>query len=422
MVNSCLHLCPFVDPFLLNLQLKPNFMQQKTALITGVTGQDGAYLSEYLLKKGYIVHGIKRRSSLFNTDRIDHIYEDPHVENRHFKLHYGDLTDSMNLTKIIQEVQPDEIYNLAAMSHVAVSFETPEYTANLDGLGTLRILEAVRLLGLTQKTKIYQASTSELYGMVQEVPQSEKTPFYPRSPYAVAKMYAYWITVNYREAYNMYACNGILFNHESPIRGETFVTRKITRALSRIVLGMQDTVFLGNLSSKRDWGHAKDYVEAMYLILQQEKPEDYVIATGITTTIREFIRMAGKEIGVEIEFEGEGAEEKGYLADINEALFLEKVGAQYLEQLKLKIAPVETMHALSLHAPAPIIAVDPKYYRPTEVDLLIGDPTKAMTKLGWKPRYDLQGLITDMMQSDIHLMKKDAWLRQGGYRTLNYFE
>ena len=397
-------------------------MQQKTALITGVTGQDGAYLSEYLLKKGYMVHGIKRRASLFNTDRIDHIYEDPHVENRHFKLHYGDLTDSMNLTKIIQEVQPDEIYNLAAMSHVAVSFETPEYTANADGLGTLRILEAVRLLGLTQKTKIYQASTSELYGMVQEVPQSEKTPFYPRSPYAVAKMYAYWITVNYREAYNMYACNGILFNHESPIRGETFVTRKITRALSRIVLGMQETVFLGNLSSKRDWGHAKDYVEAMYLILQQEKPEDYVIATGITTTIREFIRMAGKEIGVEIEFRGEGADEKGYLADINEALFLEKVGPQYLEQLKLKIAPVETMHALSLHAPAPIIAVDPKYFRPTEVDLLIGDPTKAMTKLGWKPHYDLQGLITDMMQSDIHLMKKDAWLRQGGYRTLNYFE
>ena len=405
-------------------------MQQKTALITGVTGQDGAYLSEYLLKKGYIVHGIKRRSSLFNTDRIDHIYEDPHVENRHFKLHYGDLTDSMNLTKIIQEVQPDEIYNLAAMSHVAVSFETPEYTANADGLGTLRILEAVRLLGLTQKTKIYQASTSELYGMVQEVPQSEKTPFYPRSPYAVAKMYAYWITVNYREAYNMYACNGILFNHESPIRGETFVTRKITRALSRIVLGMQETVFLGNLSSKRDWGHAKDYVEAMYLILQQEKPEDYVIATGITTTIRDFITMAGHEIGINIEFTGEGASEKGYLSSINEPLFTEKVGIEYLESLKSRLSPspspqVPKSPSLPVPkspSPSPFISVDPKYYRPTEVDLLIGDPTKAMTKLGWKPKYDLLGLITDMMQSDIHLMKKDAWLRQGGYRTLNYFE
>ncbi|MEI7424260.1 MAG: GDP-mannose 4,6-dehydratase [Prolixibacteraceae bacterium] len=395
-------------------------MLQKIALITGVTGQDGAYLSEYLLKKGYMVHGIKRRASLFNTDRIDHIYEDPHVENRHFKLHYGDLTDSMNLTKIIQEVQPDEIYNLAAMSHVAVSFETPEYTANADGLGTLRILEAVRLLGLTQKTKIYQASTSELYGMVQEVPQSERTPFYPRSPYAVAKMYAYWITVNYREAYQMYACNGILFNHESPIRGETFVTRKITRALSRIVLGMQDTVFLGNLSSKRDWGHAKDYVEAMYLILQQEKPEDYVIATGITTTIRDFIRMAGQEIGINIEFTGEGASEKGYLTSINEPLFTEKVGPEYLEPLKSRLSPSPIFP--SSHLPFPIIAVDPKYFRPTEVELLIGDPTKAMIQLGWKPRYDLQSLITDMMQSDIHLMKKDAWLRQGGYRTLNYFE
>lgn len=406
-------------------------MQQKTALITGVTGQDGAYLSEYLLKKGYMVHGIKRRASLFNTDRIDHIYEDPHVENRHFKLHYGDLTDSMNLTKIIQEVQPDEIYNLAAMSHVAVSFETPEYTANADGLGTLRILEAVRLLGLSKITRIYQASTSELYGMVQEIPQSERTPFYPRSPYAVAKMYAYWITVNYREAYNMYACNGILFNHESPIRGETFVTRKITRALSRIVLGMQETVFLGNLSSKRDWGHAKDYVEAMYLILQQEKPEDYVIATGITTTIRDFIRMAGQEIGINIEFTGEGVSEKGYLSSINEPLFTEKVGLQYLEPLKSRVAgtpfdfaqgPVAERSRSVYPNALPLIAVDPKYFRPTEVDLLIGDPTKAMTKLGWKPRYDLQGLITDMMQSDIHLMKKDAWLRQGGYRTLNYFE
>jgi GDPmannose 4,6-dehydratase len=403
-------------------------MQQKTALITGVTGQDGAYLSEYLLKKGYIVHGIKRRSSLFNTDRIDHIYEDPHVENRHFKLHYGDLTDSMNLTSIIQDVQPDEIYNLAAMSHVAVSFETPEYTANADGLGTLRILEAVRLLGLSQKTKIYQASTSELYGLVQQVPQSEQTPFYPRSPYAVAKLYAYWITVNYREAYKMHASNGILFNHESPIRGETFVTRKITRALSRIALGMQKTVFMGNLSSKRDWGHAKDYVEAMYLILQQEQPDDYVIATGITTTIRDFIRMAAIEIGIEIEFIGEGADEKGYLVNINEPLFIEKVGRQYLEPLKARLSSVLSSHPLNSQLStlnsqlSPLIAVDPTYFRPTEVDLLIGDPGKAMSKLGWKPHYDLQGLITNMMQSDIHLMKKDAWLREGGYRTLNYFE
>jgi GDPmannose 4,6-dehydratase len=380
------------------------------------------------LKKGYIVHGIKRRSSLFNTDRIDHIYEDPHVENRHFKLHYGDLTDSMNLTSIIQDVQPDEIYNLAAMSHVAVSFETPEYTANADGLGTLRILEAVRLLGLSQKTKIYQASTSELYGLVQQVPQSEQTPFYPRSPYAVAKLYAYWITVNYREAYKMHASNGILFNHESPIRGETFVTRKITRALSRIALGMQKTVFMGNLSSKRDWGHAKDYVEAMYLILQQEQPDDYVIATGITTTIRDFIRMAAIEIGIEIEFIGEGADEKGYLVNINEPLFIEKVGRQYLEPLKARLSSVLSSHPLNSQLStlnsqlSPLIAVDPTYFRPTEVDLLIGDPGKAMSKLGWKPHYDLQGLITNMMQSDIHLMKKDAWLREGGYRTLNYFE
>lgn len=407
-------------------------MQPKIALITGVTGQDGAYLSEYLLKRGYIVHGIKRRSSLFNTDRIDHIYEDPHVEDQHFKLHYGDLTDSMNLTRIIQDIQPDEIYNLAAMSHVAVSFETPEYTANADGLGTLRILEAVRLLGLTQKTKIYQASTSELYGMVQQIPQSEKTPFYPRSPYAVAKMYAYWITVNYREAYKMHASNGILFNHESPIRGETFVTRKITRALCRIAMGMQETVFLGNLSSKRDWGHAKDYVEAMYLILQQDQPDDYVIATGITTTIRDFIKMAGAEIGLELEFTGEGLAEKGYLASINEPLFIEKVGPQYLEPLKSRLSPspspllrLSVSPSLRPSVPPslrPFIAVDPKYFRPTEVDLLIGDPTKANTKLGWKPKYDLKGLIADMMQSDIHLMKKDAWLREGGYRTLNYFE
>jgi len=386
-------------------------MTQKTALITGVTGQDGAYLSEYLLKKGYMVHGIKRRASLFNTDRIDHIYEDPHMENRHFKLHYGDLTDSMNLTRIIQETQPDEIYNLAAMSHVAVSFETPEYTANADGLGTLRILEAVRLLGLIPKTRIYQASTSELYGLVQQVPQSEKTPFYPRSPYAVAKMYAYWITVNYREAYKMHASNGILFNHESPIRGETFVTRKITRAISRIALGMQEKLFMGNLESKRDWGHAKDYIRAMYLILQQDEPSDYVIATGITTKIRDFILMAAAEIGLEVTFTGDGIDEKGYLTGIDEKLFAATVGEQYIENQKSKIKNN-----------FPIVEVDPQYFRPTEVELLIGDATKARTQLNWEPKYDLLGLVTDMMQSDIKLMKKDAWLREGGYRTLNYFE
>jgi len=389
-------------------------MSQKVALITGVTGQDGAYLSEYLLKKGYIVHGLKRRSSLFNTDRIDHLYQDPHVEHRNFILHYGDLTDSMNLTRIIQEVQPDEIYNLAAMSHVAVSFETPEYVGNADGLGTLRILEAVRLLGLTEKTRIYQASTSELYGMVQEVPQSEKTPFYPRSPYAVAKMYAYWITVNYREAYKMHASNGILFNHESPIRGETFVTRKVTRALSRIALGMQDKVFMGNLSSKRDWGHAKDYVRAMYLILQQDQPDDYVIATGITTTIRDFIKKAAAEVGMEITFKGEGVDEKGYLTAVDEKVFVEKVGEQYLEGIKARISSSSTS--------SPLVAVDPAYFRPTEVDLLIGDPTKSNTVLGWEPKYDLDGLIKDMMQSDIKVMQKDAWLKEGGYRIMNYFE
>ncbi len=393
-------------------------MTKKTALITGVTGQDGAYLSEYLLKKGYMVHGIKRRSSLFNTDRIDHLYEDPHEQDRHFKLHYGDLTDSMNLTRIIQETQPDEIYNLAAMSHVAVSFETPEYTGNADGLGTLRILEAVRLLGLTDKTRIYQASTSELYGMVQQVPQTEKTPFYPRSPYAVAKMYAYWITVNYREAYKMHASNGILFNHESPVRGETFVTRKITRAISRIALGMQDQLFLGNLSSKRDWGHAKDYVRAMYLILQQDQPDDYVIATGITTTIRDFIKMACAEIGLEIAFSGEGAGEVGQLVGIDEKRFVERVGEHYLAGIKARMKPDVVEKGVS----RAIVSVDPKYFRPTEVDLLIGDPTKSKTQLGWEPRYDLQGLVTDMMQSDIKLMKKDTWLREGGYRTLNYFE
>lgn len=383
----------------------------KKALITGITGQDGAYLAEYLLKKGYEVHGMKRRSSLFNTDRIDHIYQDPHVENRNLVLHYGDLTDSMNITKIIQEVQPDEIYNLAAMSHVQVSFQTPEYVGNADGLGTLRILEAIRLLGLTEKTRIYQASTSELYGLVQEVPQSEKTPFYPRSPYAVAKMYAYWITVNYREAYNMHASNGILFNHESPIRGETFVTRKITRALSRIALGMQDKVYMGNLSSQRDWGHAKDYIKAMYLILQQDKPSDYVIATGITTSIRDFITKAGNEVGLTIDFKGEGAEEKGYLTAVNKTVFSNKVGEKYLEQIEGRIKNK-----------AEIVAVDPKYFRPTEVDLLIGDPTKSKTVLGWEPQYTLDTLIEDMMQSDIKLFKRDAYLKEGGFKIMNYFE
>nr|WP_321486348.1 GDP-mannose 4,6-dehydratase [uncultured Draconibacterium sp.] len=386
-------------------------MTQKVALITGITGQDGGYLAEYLLKKGYIVHGIKRRTSLFNTDRIDHLYQDPHVENRNLILHYGDLTDNMNLTKIIQEVQPNEIYNLAAMSHVKVSFDTPEYVANADGIGTLRILEAVRLLGLTYKSRIYQASTSELYGLVQEVPQSEKTSFYPRSPYAVAKMYAYWITVNYREAYNMHASNGILFNHESPQRGETFVTRKVTRAMSRIALGLQEKVYMGNLSSKRDWGHAKDYIKAMYLILQQDQPDDYVIATGITTTIRDFIKMAGAEVGLEIAFGGEGVNEKGAITTVDEKIFSQKVGEKYLAGIKEKIA-----------SKAEIVEVDPQYFRPTEVELLIGDPTKSKTVLGWEPEYDLNGLVKDMMQSDIKLMQKDCYLKEGGYQTLNYFE
>lgn len=387
---------------------------QKTALLTGITGQDGAYLAEYLIKKGYIVHGIKRRASLFNTDRIDHLYQDPHIENRNLILHYGDLTDSMNLTRIIQEVQPDEIYNLAAMSHVKVSFDTPEYTANADGIGTLRILEAVRLLGLTKKTRIYQASTSELYGLVQEVPQTEKTPFYPRSPYGVAKLYGYWITVNYREAYGLHASNGILFNHESPIRGETFVTRKITRALARIALGMQETLFLGNMSSKRDWGHAKDYIRAMYLILQQDEPDDYVIATGITTTIRDFVKTAAAETGLEITFAGEGADEKGYITAVDEKLFTAKAGDMYLEGIRSRISSPGKGNA--------VVAVDPSYFRPAEVDLLIGDSTKAREKLGWEPRYDLHGLITDMIKSDINLMKKDRYLKDGGYRTMNYFE
>ena len=381
---------------------------KKVALITGITGQDGAYLAELLLKKGYIVHGLKRRSSLFNTDRIDHLYQDPHVDDRNLVLHYGDMTDSMNLTRIIQETQPDEIYNLAAMSHVKVSFDTPEYTANADGIGTLRILEAVRLLNLTKKTRIYQASTSELYGLVQEVPQKETTPFYPRSPYAVAKMYAYWITVNYREAYGIHASNGILFNHESPLRGETFVTRKITRAAARIAMGMQSKLFLGNLSSKRDWGHAKDYVKAMYLILQQDEPSDYVIATGITTEVREFVRMAFGEIGVIINFKGEGINEKGFIDSIDEVKFNEHVGAEFLDAIKsMKEAIVE---------------VDANYFRPTEVDLLIGDATKSRTRLNWTPQYDLKGLVEDMMRSDVKLMKKETYLKEGGFRILNYFE
>ena len=383
----------------------------KKALITGITGQDGAYLAEFLLKKGYEVHGMKRRSSLFNTDRIDHLYQDPHAEDLKLLLHYGDLTDSMNITRLIQEVQPDEIYNLAAMSHVHVSFQTPEYVGNADGLGTLRILEAVRLLGLTEKTRIYQASTSELYGLVQEVPQSERTPFYPRSPYAVAKLYAYWITVNYREAYNMHASNGILFNHESPIRGETFVTRKVTRALSRVALGMQDKFYMGNLSSQRDWGHAKDYIKAMYLILQQPAPSDYVIATGITTAIRDFITMAAKEIGLTIEFKGEGVNEKGYITAVDASVFSEKVGEKYLSAIRERIANS-----------AEVVNVDPQYFRPTEVDLLIGNPTKSQTVLGWKPEYDLKGLIKDMMRSDIKLFKRDTYLKEGGFSVMNYFE
>lgn len=377
----------------------------KVALITGITGQDGAYLAEFLLKKGYIVHGLKRRSSLFNTDRIDHLYQDPHEDGIKLKLHYGDLTDSTNLIRLIQEIQPDEIYNLAAMSHVKVSFDTPEYTANADGIGTLRILEAVRLLGLTKKTRIYQASTSELYGLVQAVPQSETTPFYPRSPYAVAKMYAYWITVNYREAYDMYACNGILFNHESPIRGETFVTRKITRATAKIAMGLQNCLYLGNLSAQRDWGHAKDYVEAMWLILQQEKPEDFVIATGVTTTVRDFVRMSFAELGIELEFSGKDEHEKGVIIDVDQ----EKATALGLNLEALKLGQT-------------VVKVDPKYFRPTEVELLLGDPTKSKEKLGWKLKYDLPALVKDMIASDLHQTKKDQYLKDGGYQTMNYFE
>jgi GDP-mannose 4,6-dehydratase len=369
----------------------------KVALITGVTGQDGAYLTDLLLKKGYIVHGIKRRSSLFNTERIDHLYQDPHEKNVQLTLHYGDLTDSTNLIRIIQETQPDEIYNLAAMSHVHVSFETPEYTANADGIGTLRILEAVRLLGLTKKTKVYQASTSELYGLVQEVPQSEKTPFYPRSPYAVAKLYAYWITVNYREAYDMYAVNGILFNHESPLRGETFVTRKITRGVAKIALGLQEKIYLGNLDAQRDWGHAKDYVEAMWRILQQPKAEDYVIATGITTPVRDFVRMAFAEAGIELEFKGKAENETAVVVACSNPEFQLNTGKE-------------------------VVAVDKRYYRPTEVDLLIGDPTKSQKQLGWKPTYDLPALVKEMVANDIDLFRKEKLLKESGYYVKNQFE
>lgn len=383
-------------------------MNKKVALITGITGQDGAYLAELLLSKGYIVHGIKRRSSLFNTERIDHLYQDPHEKNRNFILHYGDMTDSLNLTRIIQETQPDEIYNLGAMSHVKVSFDTPEYTANADGIGTLRMLEAIRLLNLTEKTRFYQASTSELYGLVQEIPQRETTPFYPRSPYAVAKLYAYWITVNYREAYGLHASNGILFNHESPLRGETFVTRKTTRAAARIALGLQDKLFLGNLSSRRDWGHAKDYVYAMYLILQQDQPDDYVIATGKSTEVREFARLSFEQIGIKIIFVGNGVEEKGYIDKIDEDIFVEQVGEKFLTNVK--------------NIKESVIEVDPNYFRPTEVDYLIGDATKAKTKLNWTPQYDLPALISEMMKSDVQLMKKEMHLKQGGFKILNHYE
>lgn len=369
----------------------------KTALITGITGQDGAYLTQLLLNKGYEVHGIKRRSSLFNTDRIDHLYQDPHEKNVKLKLHYGDLGDSTNLIRIIQEVKPDEIYNLGAMSHVQVSFEAPEYTADVDGVGTLRILEAVRLLNLTTRTRIYQASTSELYGLVQEVPQSEKTPFYPRSPYAVAKLYAYWITVNYREAYNMHASNGILFNHESPLRGETFVTRKITRAVAKLSMGLQNKLYIGNLDARRDWGHAKDYVEAMWLILQRDKPDDYVIATGISVTVREFIVLAFREVGVEIDFQGQGVNERGYVKSVLN------------EECKLK--PGDE-----------VVAVDARYFRPTEVELLIGNPNKAMEILGWRPKYDLKMLVKEMVAADVELFRREKLLKEAGYKVLNQFE
>ncbi len=386
-----------------------NSEKKKVALITGITGQDGAYLAELLLEKGYMVHGLKRRASLFNTDRIDHLYQDPHDTDLRLKLHYGDMTDSMNITRIIQETQPDEIYNLAAMSHVKVSFDTPEYTANADGIGTLRILEAVRLLKMEKKTKIYQASTSELYGLVQAVPQSETTPFYPRSPYAVAKMYAYWITVNYREAYNMFACNGILFNHESPLRGETFVTRKITRSVAKIALGLEQTMFMGNLDAQRDWGHAKDYVEAMWRILQQETPEDFVIATGITTPVREFIRMAFAEVGIEVTFTKEGIDEIGTISSINNELLMAHLG--------------DFSSANKLPAVGDVVVrVDARYFRPTEVELLLGDPTKSQTKLGWKPKYDLKALVKEMVNSDVKLFIRDLHLLKTGHKVLKQAE
>jgi GDPmannose 4,6-dehydratase len=374
----------------------------KVALITGITGQDGSYLAELLLEKGYEVHGIKRRASSLNTDRIDHLYQDPHHPNQRLKLHYGDLTDAMNLTRIIEECQPDEIYNLGAMSHVAVSFDTPEYVGNVDGLGTLRILEAVRLLGLEKKTRIYQASTSELYGGMPENKNDkgfydENSPFYPRSPYGVAKIYGFWITKNYREAYNMFACNGILFNHESPRRGETFVTRKITRATARIALGLQEKIYLGNLDAKRDWGHAKDYVRMMWMILQAEQPEDWVIATGKTTTVRDFVRMSFAEVGIEVKFTGAGVKEKATVVKCNNPEFQLELGKE-------------------------VLSIDPSYFRPTEVDLLIGDPTKAKTKLGWVPKHDLGSLVKDMMQADVKLMQKDQYLKRGGYSANNYYE
>ena len=375
----------------------------KKALITGITGQDGAYLSELLLEKGYEVHGIKRRSSLFNTGRIDHLYQDPHEKDIRFILHYGDLTDATNIIRIIKEIQPDEIYNLGAMSHVQVSFDAPEYAADVDAVGTLRVLEAVRLLGLTKKTKVYQASTSELYGLVQEVPQSETTPFYPRSPYAVAKLYAYWIMVNYREAYDMFACNGILFNHESPLRGETFVTRKITRAAAKVSLGLQDKLFLGNLDAKRDWGHAKDYVEAMWLMLQQEKPEDFVIATGVTTTVRDFVKMSFREVGIELFFEGTGVDEKGIIDSVDYSKIPSNLGFRLSEGHEL-------------------VRVNPRYFRPTEVELLIGDPTKAKEKLGWEPKYNLQDLCSEMVQADVELFRKDQLLKAAGFSIKNEYE
>lgn len=371
----------------------------KKAFITGITGQDGAYLAEFLLNKGYEVHGLKRRSSLFNTDRIDHIYQDPHDKGARLKLHYGDLTDSTNLIRLIQEIQPDEIYNLGAMSHVRVSFEMPEYVANTDAIGTLRILEAVRLLKMTDRCRIYQASTSELYGKVQETPQKETTPFYPRSPYGVAKLYAYWITVNYREAYNMFACNGILFNHESPLRGETFVSRKITRGVARLVLGMQQKLYMGNLDAKRDWGHAKDYIEAQYLILQQPKPDDYVIATGVTTSVREFMVQSFAHAGITLGFKGKGVDEVGYVETVSNKI-----------------------DGCVLKPGDEVVAIDPRYFRPTEVDLLLGDPTKSKTILGWKPNYDVKELITEMVDADVALMQREQHLAKGGFRTFSYHE